>query len=81
MDPQVPDHRKWERSETAELEAASEIGNIHCLRSPGHPVSSQSPTLPQAHTSVTLCHSNLGQAISWAWTVFSNRRARRASGP
>lgn len=36
MDPQVPDHRKWERSETAELEAASEIGNIHCLRSPGH---------------------------------------------
>lgn len=74
-----PDHRKRERSETSGLEAASEIGNIHCPRRPGRwcPLNSDTPS--RTHQ-VILCHSHLRQAASWARTVFSNCRSQPASG-
>lgn len=67
-------HLSWRQPQKSATFTVSGVQDTWCL-------SSQPPTLPQAHTSVTLCHSNLGQAVSWAWTVFSNCRARRASGP
>lgn len=57
------------------------------LRNRQHPLSQEARTLvssqlghPSRTHQVTLCHSHLRQAASWARTVFSNCRSQPASG-